>query len=430
MVKIKNLKTMENQKMLNLFNRLSWLALIALVAYFLWSNKGCKEQNTQTERDKPENVKQRLTQTGPFLFWHGDTLDVHSVGADFMQYFEPKKHSYTREEALKTTFYSSTRDNEVKISFKLHPIKPQPSNYEMPEKMLILGGDASNFKGFETALIGNGVIDKAFNWTFGKGHLVITSCPMYSLENEFMYWLMYKLEQEAEIAGGKVHIVLGRDPFRKMTKSERAPSEYRPDFFKLQDWDNDTLFHKSSEIGRWIYSKNVVENIGGYLILESGLNEELIDGLPLDTINKIFIEAFSSVKQGDYGSFYIEDNVQKRLLKPKAYRENYRYSDILFGNIAYMKKNSDKHYNTNDSDKRVDRLMNLYKTKHIVGRFPDIRGHLTTANNNKFIGDIPDLSKHGGNSSTNDIRYKGVLIEKNQAFVVDDEGKKTLLFKE
>jgi hypothetical protein len=419
--------------MLNLINRFSWLALVGVVVYYFASNKGCTRQsmeNSFNERDKLEHVRQRLTQTGPFMFWRGDMLDVHSVGADFMQYYEPKKHNYTREEAMNTVFYSSTNDNEDKISFKLHPIKPQPSNYDMPEKMLVLGGDASNFKGFKTALIGNSVIDKAFNWTFGKGHLVITDCPMYSMENDFLYWLLYKLEQEAEKMGGKVHIVLGRDPFRKIQKKERAASEFRPDFFKVQDWDYDTIFQKNSEMGRWIYSKNVVENIGGYLILESGLNEDLIDGLPLDTVNQLFIEAFNTVKQGDYGEFYIEDNVQKRLLKQKALREGYRYSDILFGNIAYMKTNNDKNYKTSDSDKRVDRLMNLYKTKHMIGRFPTFRGQIATANNNKFIGDIPDLSRNGGNSVVNNIRYEGLLIEKNQAFIVDDEGKKTLLFKE
>jgi hypothetical protein len=422
---------MENSKMLNLINRFSWLALVGLVGYFFWSSKGCKDQNMQVERDKPENVKLRLTQTGPFMFWRGDTLDVHSVGADFMQYYEPKKHNYTREEAMNTTFYASSNDNDSKFSFKLHAIKTEPTNYDMPEKMLVFGGNVSNFNGFKTALIGNGVIDKAFNWTFGKGHLVMSGAlSSYATDNEFLYWLMYKLEQEAEKMGGKVHIVLGRDPFRKMQKKERAPSEYRPDFLKLKDWDNDTVFQKNSEIGRWIYSKNVVENIGGYLILESGLSEDLIDGIALDTINKLFIEAFNTVKQGDYGEFYIEDNAQKRLLKPKAYRESYRYSDVLFGNIAYMKKNNDKNYKTSDSDKRVDRLMNLYKTKHMVSNFPDFRGQIATANENKFIGYIPDLSKNGGNSSVNDIRYEGLLIENNQAFIVNDEGKKTLLFKE
>lgn len=424
---------MKNQKLLSALNLLAWLLLVGLLIYILWSKKGCNAQKDMEDYNKTENIKNRLTQAGPFLFWRGDTLDVHTVEAGFMQYYASKKYSYAQQEALNTTFDCFDEDRKCKISFKLHPIKAPQSTYEMPEKMLVFSGEASNFKGFKAALIGNGVMNEALNWTFGKGHLVITSAPMYAngSNNEFLYWLMYKLEQEAEDSGGEIHIVFGQDPFRKLKKEEKAPSRYRPDFFKIQDWDNDTLFQKNSEIGRWLYSKNVVENIGGYLIVESGLSEDLIDGLSLDTINNEFRKTYLSLQRGDYGEFYLNEVQQKRLLKPQKCRESYRFTDVLFGNIFYTIGKMDKHYNTTDSDKRVDRLLNLYKVRHIIGRFPYFKGNITTANSHKYIGDIPDVSKHdSGSISTNDIRYKGILIEKNQIFVVDDEGKKTLLFEE
>lgn len=423
---------MKNQKLLRVLNLLAWVLLIGLLIHTLWTNKGCNAQKDMEDYNKPENIKKHLTEAGPFLFWHGDTLDVHTVEAGFMQYYEPKKYTYTQQEALNTTFNCFDEARKCKISFKLHPIKAPPSTYEMPEKILVFSGEASNFEGFKTALIGNGVIDKALNWTFGKGHLVMAGAPMYSYgsNNEFLYWLMYKLEQEAEDSGGKVHIVFGQDPFRKLKKEEKAPSRYRPDFFKIQDWDNDTIFQKSSEMGRWLHSKNVVENIGGYLILESGLNEDLMDELSLDTINNAFREAYTTLKQGDYGEFYLNDAQQKRLLKPQKYRESYRFSNILSGNIFYTIGKMDKHYNTTDSDKRVDRLLNLYKARHIIGRFPHYRGHIATANSHKYIGDIPDVSSHSGSINTSTIRYKGIWIEKKQVFVVDDEGKRTLLFEE
>jgi hypothetical protein len=424
---------MENSKMLNLINRFSWLALIGLVGYFFWSSKGCKQEEIQTERNKLENVKQRLTQTGPFLFWRGDTLDVHSAEASFMQYYEPQKLSYTQQEAINTIFYCATEDNEDKLQFKLHPITPQPSNYNMPEKLLFFGGNVSNFQKFKKALIGNGVIDKECNWTFGKGHLVIAESPIRSNENEFVYWLMYKLEQDAEKAGGKLHIVLGQNPFdkRKRDMNEKENFDVRPEFFQIQNWFTDTIFHENTEIGRWLYSKNVVENIGGYLILESGLNEDVIDGLPLDTINNIFRESTNSVKKESFKSFYLHKNFQKRLLKPHAFNDNYSFSDIVRGNIRYKKGDSSVNLGNNDSDRRVDRLLGLYKAKHIIGGFPNFKSHLSTANNNKFIGEIRDIKNQGQHSfSSNDSRYEGLLIENNQAFIVNDEGKKTLLFKE
>jgi hypothetical protein len=421
---------MKNQKMLSLFNHVAWILLISLVASILWSNRSCSRATLQSDYDKPENLKKTLLQAGPFLFWREDSLDVHNVEAGFMQYYEAKKHQYAYQEAMNTTFECFTKNGEEHFSFKLHPIEISPSNYDMPEKMLVLGSDFSNFEGFEKSLIANGVIDKAYNWTFGKGHLVLTGGPMYSMEREFLYWLIYKLEHEAPLTGGKVHVIMGQDPFQKIENINR---ESKPDFFKLQNWQNDTLFQKNSELGRWLYSKNVVENIGGYLILQSGLNEDIIDGLPLDTINNIFREVYKISKKDDYGLFCVDANLQKRILKPLAQRADYRFSEIVFGNIAYSKGNTDKLKNTviQNSNKRVDRLLNMYRAKHLIGRFPIWEGSIETENNHKYIGAVPDNSKRNNTSiNTNDIRYEGLWIENNQAYIVDDEGKRRLLLKD
>jgi hypothetical protein len=414
---------MENQKMLGLFNRIAWVLLMGLVANLLWSNRGCNKPYLPSEHYKPENLKKNVKQAGPFLFWRGDSLDVHTVEAGFMQYFEVKKREYTHQEAMNKSFECFTHDNDDKISFKLHPLEISPSNYDMPEKMLVFDGNLSNFNGFKKALISNGIVDKSFNWTFGKGHLVLIGCPMYSMENEFLYWLMYKLEQEAHLAGGKIHVILGQDPFQKMENINR---ESKSDFFKIQDWKNDTVHQKNSELGRWLYSKNVVENIGGYLILQSGLNENIIDKLSLDTINNIFREVYQAAKKDNFGHFCLDENLQKRILKPNTFRSDYRFSDIVFGNIAYMKGNSQ----IESSHNRVDRLLNLYKANHIIGRFTNFNDGVETENNNKYIGSVPDFSKRNTSMSTNDIRYEGLWIENNHAYVVDDEGKKRLLFKD
>lgn len=419
---------MKNQKMLSLFNRVAWVLLIGLVASLLWSNKGCNRRSMQEEYDKPENLKKNLKQAGPFLFWRGDSLDVHNVEAGFMQYYEAQKRQYAYQEAMNTTFECFTQNGDEHFSFKLHSIEISPSNYDMPEKMLVLGSELSNFKGFKKVLVANGVIDEDYNWTFGKGHLILIGGPMYSMEREFLYWLIYKLEHEAPLTGGKVHVILGQDPFQKIENINR---ESKPDFFKLQNWQNDTLFQKSSELGRWLYSKNVVENIGGYLILQSGLNEDIIDGLPLDTINNIFREVYKISKKDDYGHFCVDTNLQKRILKPLAQRADYRFSEIVFGNIAYRKGNTGTSDNTiQNSNKRVDRLLNMYNAKHIIGRFPIFEGSIETENNHKYIGTVPDFSKRNSSITTNDIRYEGLWIEKNQAFIVDDEGKKRLLLKD
>ncbi|HPS64194.1 MAG TPA: metallophosphoesterase, partial [Ignavibacteria bacterium] len=89
-------------------------------------------------------------------------------------------------------------------------IETEKDVYEMPSKMLMVSDIEGNFNGFQMILKGAGVIDENFRWTFGAGHLVIDG-DMFdrSLNVTECLWLIYKLEGEAENAGGKVHFVMG-----------------------------------------------------------------------------------------------------------------------------------------------------------------------------------------------------------------------------
>ena len=237
------------------------------------------------------------------------------------------------------------------------------------------------------------------------------------------------MEEEARLAGGKIHIVLGQNPFHNVEKKDRDPYQYRPNFFKLQNWDNDTLFLKNSELGRWTYSKNVVEKMGNYIISAAGIHEDVRDDFSIDSINNFFREIYQNDNRDKSGKFILTTIQQQRILKEGSQHEGYMVETILDGNISYAKgeeqlKYQERRHNT------IDRFLNLHKAKHVISHFPRIQDSIFAKYDNKYIGTVMDFSNRNTSMHVNDILYEGLWIENNHAYIVDDEGKKRFLFRE
>jgi len=76
--------------------------------------------------------------------------------------------------------------------------------YVLPETMFVISDIEGNFAGLKMILQSAGVIDKALHWSFGKGHFVFNG-DLFDRGGQVTecLWFIYKLESEAEAAGGK-----------------------------------------------------------------------------------------------------------------------------------------------------------------------------------------------------------------------------------
>lgn len=229
----------------------------------------------------------RADTDGPHVFYRGKNIIVKSVERiDTLNMV--RMHQYNkRDQVLLSCTLPQSGD---KFSFPLkEKLRVEKFEYAQPARMLVLSDIEGNFEAFKLILRGAKVIDTDFKWTFGTGHLVLVGDFFdRGLNVTECLWLVYKLESEAEAAGGKVHFILGNHEVMNLTgyfdyvrKKYIENAELIGEAYNL--WYDD-----HSELGRWLRTKNAVEKIGDYVFCHGGISPMLADTkISLGEINQL-----------------------------------------------------------------------------------------------------------------------------------------------
>ena len=221
----------------------------------------------------------------------------------------------------------------------------EKDNYTLPDKMLVLSDIEGNFKGLKMILQGTKVINNQFDWTFGEGHLVLLG-DFFDRGTDVAacLWLVYRLEEQAIKAGGKVHFLLGNHEIMNLTgKLHYLNNRYKANADTL-GLNYEQFYDNNSELGRWLRTKNVVEKIGDVLVLHAGLSPEMVSKkLPLTTINSIVrkaidkkAESFLEVEKlvmGEKGPFWYRGLAQEEVRQGELeqFLAQYKASTIVMG---------------------------------------------------------------------------------------------------
>jgi hypothetical protein len=227
---------------------------------------------------------------GPYIFYKENNILVKSI---VVKRGKP---------SVQSAHYTLAQREEISLSctFREHPawnfsirlkstLGIAPSVYPPAEKILAISDIEGNFEAFRSLLLGNGVIDHQYNWTFGKGHLVLAGdCFDRGEHVTACLWLLYSLEEKAAQQGGYVHFILGNHEIMNMSGDLRYLHEQYIYHAQLLGVDYRQLYSPATELGRWLITKNIMEKIGPVLFVHGGIATFVnILGYPLAALNQL-----------------------------------------------------------------------------------------------------------------------------------------------
>lgn len=156
-----------------------------------------------------------------------------------------------------------------------------------PKRVFVMSDPHGRLDCVVSLLQGNDVIDSDLRWSYGQDHLVVIG-DIFDRGDDAVqiYWLFYKLQQEAQEAGGCVTMLLGNhEPMEFSGDMRYAKPKYKILARELGVEYRD-LFGPSSELGRWIASWNTICQIGRDLYVHAGLGGDFYRwNLPVPTVN-------------------------------------------------------------------------------------------------------------------------------------------------
>lgn len=225
---------------------------------------------------------------GPYIFYTDDAILVRSVidknGVPVLQtqLLNPSQ----RNGFMVNCLFNDHPNWNFSIPLK-ETLSPEPCIFPPASRILALSDIEGNFEAFRELLLANGVIDTAYNWTFGNGHLVLNGdCFDRGDRVTECLWLLYGLEEKARQQGGYVHFILGNHELMIMGNDTRYVHEKYLDNARLFLTDYPLLFTPATELGRWLATKNMMEKIGPWLFVHGGISPAVNAlGLSIDKLN-------------------------------------------------------------------------------------------------------------------------------------------------
>ncbi len=232
----------------------------------------------------------------PYIFYKGNTVEVKWVVAG----------------VLKKKVFSSEKFKRLKIKTceefvsKYVKIKPQYSideeqQYHDVSKIVVLSDIHGQHDLFMDLIKANNIVDKKGNWNFGNGHFVIVG-DIFDRGDKVTetLWFVYKLEQQANKAGGKVHYLLGNHEVMVLKGSNSYVNEKYRWVAKQMGMKHQELYGAETLMGEWIRTKPVAIAINDIAFAHAGFSPEFTERkYDISTVNNLFHHRIIDHKRED-----------------------------------------------------------------------------------------------------------------------------------
>lgn len=253
------------------------------------------------DKKKDKEKKEELTADGPYVLYQPDG-QIRVINVD-------KKGNIidTTYTTLPQNFTLHVTDHKGRFPFdvKLHPVKRPGWNYPQADKVFVMSDPHGRLDCVISLLQGNHIIDKDYKWSFGKNHLMIIG-DIFDRGKDVpqIFWLFYKLEEEAAKAGGHVSFILGNHEPMVLANDLRYTKEKYKILAEKLKMEYPRLFGPDTELGRWLGTRNTMQMIGNDLYVHAGLGKDFYDkNLSIPTVNEEMSKGLFMTKKRTQSAF-------------------------------------------------------------------------------------------------------------------------------
>ena len=304
-----------------MFKKLSVLVLFVLGLVFVSYTTEDAKHDLNRSSSKSDRLDSLLLNDGPYIFIAKDSLIAKSIKNGVL--------------------------DSISLAINIMPsqFNDESSTFKNVSKIAALSDIHGQYDVATTLLKNNKIIDDSENWCYGDGHFVIVG-DIFDRGPHVteLLWLIFKLEKQAEQAGGKVHYLLGNHEYMVMLNDLRyINKKYRQTEQILRTPYNE-LYGKETVLGRWLRSKATIIKINDNLFVHGGISLEFIKpGFNLEATNQKLRQSIADTERDKkwdsiYGDYYYSSS-------PIWYR-------------GYFSKDFKKD--------QIKKLLRALKVKHIV----------------------------------------------------------------
>ncbi len=274
---------------------------------------------------------------------------------------------------------------------------------EEAERVMVIGDIHGGYDSLVLFLQNNGVINGSLKWTWGEGHLVFVGDIFDRGEKVTeALWLIYHLEDQAEFAGGAVHLILGNHEALVLSGNLNYVSDKYSLMSSKLNINYSHHFSKQSVLGQWLRTKNTIIRINGHLFVHAGLSPEIVEcGLTIHEINNTVRFFLNHPERQEYKN--ISRNKLMGHYGPFWYR-------------GYIKGNHDYDHLP---ESEFEKVLAYFGAKYIFVGHTNVKEITPLYGNRLFALDVPFYSY--GNP------IQGLLLEREDIFVLNSSADKIRL---
>lgn len=333
---------------------------------------GVSASGTALQAQLADSLRADSLNDGPHVYWKDASTAV-------LFHYCNERLAYGEFEVRNTlSFHGLCGDSATQYVIPARAPEIQPHVFDSVSKIFTVSDIHGEYEPLVDLLKAAGIIDEQLGWIWDDGHLVVNGdiFDRGAFVTECL-WLLYRLEQEARSAGGRVHVLFGNHELMVFHRNVRYVNEkYLNGIVRATGVNYTDLFGPDMELGRWFRTKHAAIKLNDILFIHGGMPPRVAArGVSLEEINELAREVIDARSYTIYFNDDITNFVGDTDQGPFWYR-------------GYVHPNGDGRYGMATAA-QVDSILDTYDVKAVVVGHTGVP-HVASLYEGKVFGvDVP-----------------------------------------